>query len=137
MADDFPKALLRGVRKSDWVKKSGVGAAAFMPDDRTVAERERDGLSAAAETSVNWEDDDGASAQMQGTEGAKYGIVRIDDVDAVFDFIRSRPALAGILTRERRREPKNHYHGNLLFDASSKEDWTRVAMILAADARVL
>ena len=124
-------SLLRGLRASKMRKKYGVSGEAFMPDPKTLSIRRTKGLSSDAEASINWEDDFGAIENLSKSANAKYGIVRLDEIHKIFDFISGREALSGVLSVERAELSGNPYHGNLLFSESAQDKWFKVASLLA------
>lgn len=123
-------SVLRGIRKRDWKKQNGVSALAFMPDDTTIAKRQARDASNHAETSINWEDDAGAVAQLVSGQSAQHGVARIDDIEGVKQFATER--FPGCLETERAVTDTNKYHGNILFAADSRSKWMSVAQFLAA-----
>ena len=81
-----------------------------MPDMKTHAVRTDGGY----ETSVNWEDDVSVVAMTRKQPNATYGVARL--TLAVVEHLQKTPGeFAGALLPERRPEPKNPHHGNLVF----------------------
>jgi hypothetical protein len=83
---------------------------------------------------VCWEFDPGAEEVLRSDRDATaFGVARLDDVGTV----TSLKKLQGVLSREKREVPENKYHGNLLFAATAKDRWNRVAALLASLAELL
>ena len=83
-----------------------------MPDDRTSKTRDDGG----AETSISWEDDSDVIRIVARDKGATaHGIARLPRVG--LDSVVALPGCAGGLSYERREEPNNKHHGNLVFAA--------------------
>ena len=89
-----------------------MDTTAFLPDYRT----KEDNGQGWPETSINWEDDEGAlKMAFQNRQQAEYGAARLPLLE-----IARIAATNGGLHHERKvaivGDQKNHYHGNLLFD---------------------
>jgi hypothetical protein len=122
----YPSHYLRGIRKQDWILPNGqVDTPAFLPDTRTAAQRE----DRAAETSIAWQDDDGAVDVMLGDTNAAHGVARLPR--SGIDQIMSQRSCVGSLSYERRPLPINRYHGNILFLTDSKRLRTMMAAAIA------
>jgi hypothetical protein len=104
----LPASCLRGLRAPGWVYDDGVICSdAFMPDSRTARGRVDGGI----ETSINWEDDEDAIAELRKSNAAQHGVARLrcEHIEIVD---RSR----GLLLAERKDSGDgNPYHGNIVF----------------------
>lgn len=129
----FPEHCLRGLRESKNLitiasGKALVDTTAFLPDYRT-AESNGHGW---VETSINWEDDDGATQMaFSARQQAEYGAARLP-----LSEIERIAATNGGLRHERKQttvgDVINNYHGNLLYDPSLPKSFHKmVASALA------
>jgi len=128
----YPESLLRGIRKAKWVDDGVILADAFEPDERTDR---KDGL---LETSINWEDDEGALEQLLRQPAFREnGAARVRT--AHVRYVARSAAGQRRLDFERRPDPEqpdNEYHGNLLFVAmASKQIRRHLAAALAVGGR--
>lgn len=136
MPFDAPLAAscLRGLAKKDHrTERPRVAPKAFLPDPRTARTREDGG----EETSINWEDDDGALAQLRSGNQAHNGVARlerrwIENVAASF-------GAPGVLFAERRRAEgsDNPYHGNIVFCGLTMLEKNHLAACLALYAKLV
>ena len=125
----LPATCLRGLRLASWVEQGRyVATAAFIPNEKTAALRQDGGL----ETSVNWEDNSNVEAYTLGNHSnAQHGAARITTAHIEHTSLSAvgmnRPLLC-----ERKPEPDNQYHGNIVYSASiSKLVKKRLAATLA------
>jgi len=83
------------------------------------------------EASINWEDDDGAAAQLFARpEQSGHGAARLAlrDLKAAVKIQSIRDHLSW----EREPQRKNLYHGNILFGPKSKPNEKEIAAVLAS-----
>lgn len=100
---------------------------AFEPDDRTCSERE----DRCQELSVNYEDDEGALAELRSRPNMK-AVARVQV--SVVEGLVEGSSLAG---HERKPLVSNKYHGNILFpDHADTPTWRirQVQSVLALHA---
>lgn len=130
----FPRTCLRGLRKSDWSKDGRILGVAFAPDHSTSNGRE----DRCSETSVNFEDDDGAVTLIKrDTVMAAHGVARLPLV-AVDEFRARVQSKIQSLRYERARVHGNDYHGNILFPAGiAKFEAAALASVLAISAEIV
>lgn len=99
-----------------------------MPDPKTAQHRQDNRF----ETSINWEDDDGAlpfTKAMPNTKGvAELKRTTIDDISR-------KPGSLNAISYIRSELPDNKYHGDILFQAGLPNGRIRmIASSLALDA---
>ena len=145
-ADRHPVAattatFLRGLRQSTHLKKSSqeVTAAAFEPPDNTLARRKKDGFEPAGhESSINWEDEEGALTNLRSNVNAKYGVVRVRH-DVISKQVEAMPEYQGRFVCERRPiETENPYHGNIVFcEGLEKHERLKLCTYLAFEAKLV
>lgn len=118
--EDFALNCLRGVRNSDWMIKDwdGVRGVAFEPNYKTAEQRQ----DKAAETSINWEDDNSVlSFTLRDRNNAAYGVVKIarQSIDAanLLPILKSFDAQK-VVYYERSPLKNNPHHGNIVFSSS-------------------
>lgn len=132
MGDGYPDYLLRGLRKSSFLKEGGgIATEAFMPDPRTAKER-TDGRQ---ETSIDWQDDDQALASLVARRTHSIaGVVRLAR-SRVDEIGRFESLEDGSLGYERRPVDGNPRHGNLLFGSAPAYRHRQIASAMALSAR--
>lgn len=113
--DPLTDYCLRGIKKADWLHKDGsVSAVAFYPDDRTLRTRQEKGLEPGYETSINWEDDDGAVSELRKSGAAANGVARL--LHARVEDLEQQAQPPRAVFGERRDDGDgNAYHGNIVF----------------------
>lgn len=110
--NNYPQYFLRGIREEEHFLPHGqISLQAFKPDDRTETLR-GDGF---IETSINWEDDE--KAHNLTAEQFRFGYVKINK-SFRDNLIEKQSTLSGLFDYERKIEPDNPYHGNILFRAN-------------------
>jgi hypothetical protein len=140
---DLPGSCLRGIRRQEWLYRSDEGVhvhqVAFMPEESAMPAADERGW---LETSVNWEDDDGAVSFTRAQRTDKghslnaHGVARLATT-AVHGWIQAAP-IRDTLSCERRPLPDNRYHGNLLFHSSLPKPMLRMlAGALALKSRLV
>jgi len=125
------------MRKENWVDSEGaVDTEAFMPDSRTLrARKEGNETPFGEETSINWQDDEGAIEQLRGSGNARFGILRLGTIVLQQN---EHGRAAPVLGWERRPQPNNPYHGNILFlECVAKRDKRAAAAAMALRAEIL
>ncbi|MDC3962652.1 hypothetical protein [Polyangium jinanense] len=130
---EFPHYCLRGLRGSKCIQNGEVAATAFLPDERTAANRP-DGRS---ETSINFDDDREALVTTQkDTNNAKYGVAKLS-LEAI-DYASLALGRPLRLDYERSPTPTNKYHGNILFSGGlRKRETATLAAVLATRATLI
>ncbi|MGD0626602.1 MAG: hypothetical protein ABSB32_18050 [Thermodesulfobacteriota bacterium] len=121
--NQYPDICLRGLRKEDDVitPQNVVNTTAFIPDFRI---QRTDG---SYETSINWKDDEFAiSFTMQRRNQSQYGLAALERV--ILDEERSWTSIPKTIEYERKPDPENKYHGNIVFIGNKKY----IRMIAAA-----
>jgi hypothetical protein len=128
---DFPEACLRGIRVQKWIV-AGPEGDVLSADAYKFDPAPRIGLPSEGwhEASVNWEDDADAVAfttnqrSMAGNPLNPHGVGRLSVVD--IERCRLIAKAADRLRFERREEPGNPYHGNLLSDPTVAVQFQRL-----------
>ncbi len=120
MPDDFADNLLKGIPRKDFVFGNSVHFAAFSPSGEVV--------NGWKESSINWEDDDGAvecllMKEKGGELHFRGGVVRVsrDKVDGIIEHFKVDKEFS----YERKPIEGNEYHGNLLFAENIKSELKR------------
>jgi hypothetical protein len=135
-----PATLLRGLRKRDFIipNTTRVHGRAFEPAAEVPAHR-ADGC---LETSIDFEDDDGALPRLRRDRvNAAHGVARLKVValDMVkLDFPDLPPHDGPLVSYERRPVDNNDYHGNILFSgALEKHHIVALAGVIACSAKLV
>jgi len=126
----LPQTFLRGLRSSKWADGNDVLAEAFVPEPASSTGRQ-DG---DGEASINWEDDTDAVAFTLADPNGKYGAARLptEVIATASRIVIAQDHLKG----ERKRTPRNPYHGNLVFvTGMSRRVQKAIANCLAVNAR--
>lgn len=105
--ENYPDALLRGIRDSKLIVEDQVSTMVFYPNEKTKELRD-DGY---METSINWEDDENALNFT--IKLFPNGAVRLPKVE--LEHINRYPTSRDDLLYERSPQENNSYHGNILF----------------------
>ena len=113
--NQYPDICLRGLRIKEDVltPENVVNTTAFIPDFRI--QRTDGGYG----TSINWKDDEFAiSFTMQRRNQSQYGLAALERV--ILDEERARASIPKTVEYERKPDPENKYHGNIVFIGSRK-----------------
>lgn len=118
MPEDYPETLLKGIPKQDLIEGQRVVWTAFIPPSGNA-------VNGWKESSINWEDDDGAIEQLRsqrknGRFQFEPGIVRLfrSEVDAIIKDFNAHEKFR----YERNKIDGNDYHGNLLFSENIRSE---------------
>jgi len=116
LVNDFPATCLRGLRKPNWVVDGQfVDTEAFIPNRKPTVPRHDGGL----ETSVNWEDNPSVERfTLSDKNIAPHGAARIATAD-IENTSRTVKVITKPLACERAAHPRNPYHGNIVYSAST------------------
>jgi hypothetical protein len=108
---EYPDSLLKGIPSNTFIIGKSVSWLLFQPPTGDI-------VNGWKESSINWEDDDGAveqllSASKDGGLHFKGGIARIlrSRIDGIIEQFQAH----GRFSYERKPLNENIYHGNLLF----------------------
>jgi hypothetical protein len=130
----YPEYCLRGLRKRTHITENGlsVSSSAFHPDERTATGRQDN----AFETSVDWEDEkETLSFVLNRFDLSTHGVARV--AFAEIHSLSTIPHPAGSFGYERRPEPDDKYHGNLLFRQLPKPNQAMIAAALALRSELI
>ena len=110
----YPAFYLRGLRYDNYLEGDELSPAALHPGKESHKNRP-DG---ARETSINWEDDEGAVEQLRSdTSASRCGIGRLprEHFDLTAQQVCKMGGAGGTISYERKFVAGNSYHGNLLY----------------------
>lgn len=115
MTEEYPDNCLKGIPREEWVIGNSVMWTAFNPPSNSIP------VNGWYESSINWELDKGAIVELRNREKNgqvhfKGGVVKVPRVE--MDRIIEQFNIDKHFGYERKEEPNNKYHGNLLFNES-------------------
>lgn len=132
VSGDFPQSCLRGIRHRKWIVASRPNENVLSGEAYVFELAPRLGLPCQGwhEVSVNWEDDADAVAFTRGQRSDAghplnpHGVGRLS-VDGI-ELCKKLLSNAEGLLYERREEPTNRYHGNLLVEPALPPQFQRL-----------
>jgi len=133
-----PECCLRALRKESWILgEARLCYEGFQPEDPAKQGKEHQRDDGMLELSVNWEDDANAVSFTFSLGLAGYGIARLRKEKVEIQLAAYRE----LVKYERKRDPKNpknHYHGNVIMPNPGRAPIVRMvaaalALSVAAD----